>query len=672
MQRDWTPFTAGGLDERLFPDPGKADVAQNLAWTRGGWQATAGDSLLFATSDRVVSMFWFSQHNGQGLQVVETGTPAAGGSMSVIRWAGTTPTLVAFDTDRKIIDTPWYRTRYLAVNGWLWYANSYNRVQRYNGKRVVPVGFDGPPPPPTIDGSFITIDWTFGPGTGVEAGPQFTTSDAATRQRGVGERAQTSPANDTPRWLYGYQVTWVNDLGQESPPSAVVWVSGASRAIAGTEVAGAKLGIMMAMASPPGHIHAVRVWRSTNLFGIDTVGIDPPVYLCEEMEPTACKCYIDDHPDNELGEQLDTDLVGAVPPRIRLLATFAGCVFAVSAANPSAVYVSSRLRPEQFSPSSVFYLGDQDGGEIRLLHAMRNCLVVAKARGIYIFTDSDTGFRVETLTEELGAGGTEALETPDGLLILSDSGPILVSGSDQAGSPTMVRPLWEKVRRTWDDRVNRDALLGTVATLHRRQEEAWFQVPTGGSVRPTLGLVYHLRTREFSLRESWDIQCFCETRDTRADLFYGNGTGLYHVSQGYAQTRDVAWRSAPTGLGVEQSRPESVVVYQVALGKHTLTVKHYPDRSYTPDTDEEVAWTLNPALGTPAYEGPPVWDSATWSASAAFADLTVTPVRVDLKTLSSAEYQVEFSGVYLAFTTFAVGFTGSVRPAPQSANKGVL
>jgi hypothetical protein len=642
-----------GMDQQLYPQLGAAVEVVNMVRDAGAWRPAPGTSLVVESEAKIVSMGWYSTHNGIGQLIVEYGVPGTPGSLGYVHWP--TGTIVPFADDRRIMDVPGARSTHIQFGNWHYVFSPHNAPVRWNGRRKMAVGFDRAPPPPTVSalGGYL-VDQAYGV-------PIFTASAGTSNehQRGVGIREEATITAKV-AWKYAYRISWLNDLGMESPPSAIAWLEYEQLAPVATEDFVRKVSVMLQAQGAPANVWAVRVWRSVDSYLLPTDGTEPPCYLLAEISPLDASLWIDDHADSELGILLDPTFTGVVPPRVRCVASFAGRSW-VGTSTSDRLYYSAPLFVEQFPENN--WLPVAGSGPVITVKAARNALIVYKERSISIVTETQTGeYQITTLTEQSGASCPVVIEVPGmGQLSLSDQGPFLLTGSLEAGVPTTAKYIGDQIADTWE-RVNRSALISAVGSIHRRKREVWFQVPSTGSNEPDLGLVFHYPSGFWSIREGYiavavpggpqnippailftPVTAMVETGDARADLFLAGQDGIHHVSQGYVQDREVRYTLGPIDLSQRSTLMHAELLVQ-GEGRHSITVAAFVNRSPIPVTAAEERWTLDPERGRPTYEGPPLWGTALWSTTETWDAVVPVRVRFDPWRQSALEHTLEISG----------------------------
>lgn len=638
-----------GMDQRLYAPLGAAARIVNMAHDQGAWRPAPGTLKVINTTDPVVAMGSLQQHNGQPWIVVETGVAGTPGVLGYIDWP--TLTIIPILSDRRVVDLPTTRTQFIQNGQWLYMFSPFNAPWRWNGRRLVRVGFDAAPPPPepmTLGATIV--DHAYG-----VAPVSATAGTSSEFQRGVGSRPDPTVITIT-TWKYAVRCRYVSDLGMVSPASKIAWVED-KQVQTGFEAYPRKSSIGLQFPEPPENVAAIQYFRSIDMYNIETTeGIEVPTYLVDELSPAEGRFYVDDHPDSELGMLLDDSEAGEIPRRIRAVASWDGCFWYLSTADQR-LWKSTALFVEQVPRDGWYPLGGPGSGPGVSLHPMRNALVVLKERGVFVVTRGPNGYEVSSMSEEVGASCPVVVEVPGfGLLLLSEHGPYLISGGEDAGAPVAINFLGDGLRDFWA-RVNTSALYVATGTLHRREREVWFMLPSAGGAIPDLGLVFHYPSGYWSERHDYpsatiQTRAMLETKDARADLLLGAGDGVYHVGRGYSNEavvggfagREVSYELGPFNLG-QKATIRDLEVYTLAVGKHEIEVTHTIDRRKVPQ-GVETAWTLDADQGAPPYEGPAIWDGtkAKWDLDETWEALVPTQLRWSLHAQKGWEHTLKFSG----------------------------
>jgi len=479
-----------GMDERPDAREGAAERIENLTLDKLGiWRSAPsfgtygqrGSAGIAAGTGR--SLCWWAQR-GAGRQwiVWERATSTASKSVALEAWRGSdNGDVITLATGRHNLRSIGLRSTYLPDGAWLRILNGYDNAVRWDGNdpsvngRVVQCGFPvaATAPRVRISGSHYVGQTNKGePDTGVGA------------------------ANSA--FKFGYAVTWVNDVGCESPTSDIVWVSGTNGA------AGLRSMIYVSIPDAPAHVRTIRLYRTPNVDGVSALtGARVSLYFLQEFTSGSAQQWLDSCPDAYLGLELDESKLGCIPAGVRLQASFGGCWWlAGSPAYPERVFYSTPGFLEQFPADYYFDAGGVGGGEITGLATFKDSLVVFKRRGVFLIKQSvntASGFEIRTLTSDTGCVAPHAIvEIPEvGLMFLSDDGPMILEGTLASESePTNVKPLAPGMTLSWGV-VDPQQLPNAVAARDARYQEVVLSLP--GTDNNALW-VYHYLHNEWSLR----------------------------------------------------------------------------------------------------------------------------------------------------------------------------
>jgi len=645
------------MDERWSPDPAGADRIENMHFGAAGAWCTAGGFAPAFTAEAqlgpIFSIHWFAQHQGGRQWVVferKTGTTL---DARYVDFAADSS--VSIQGGRTLVNGPWGGTTYFEIGNWLYLINGYDRAVRWNGDELVDVGFSSAPPPPTLSPSgYDQADADY---SGAQA-----IYDSANFQRGVGQRATGS---EPVRWAYGYAITWVNDLGQESPPSPIVFLEDENPGEPSgggpppTPPIKGRRSVLLHSPAAPANVRGTRVYRTADVSGVSTVG-QQGFALYFHSEYAAAEVSInDDTPDAELGAEFDPDSVGIWPQSARYAQTFKGTLFVDGGTEaPSRVRFSAAGLPEQMPEINHLTVGDATTGPIMGLKSTHNALVVFKRRGIYLVKGRNPSFLVETLTEDVGCAAPRSIvEVPGvGTMFISDDGPYILEGAlENTGTPTRLAYLGAPIAKTWRTRVNTKALLSCRATRHMRDREVWLQVPADGQDRPSLGLVYHYTASGWSLRVGYPFSCLTEDRGHQGLLYAGSwDTDSHEGVHVYTRGHDLnggalssSYESAWIDLG-KRTLVRNVEVDYLNVGR-ALTFEWHVDR-------DVLVWTAGPdgTLRSKDVErnrdawGLGVWDTASWQ------PLVPVLARYDTHQANGFEFQFRVTSTDLSVLGHAV------------------
>jgi hypothetical protein len=348
-------------------------------------------------------------------------------------------------------------------------------------------------------------------------------------------------------------VSFVTDLGGESPLSPVAvlsWQIVANQS--GTKYVPA----VEIPVGPPGTV-ARKLWRSQNWAEGSASEGDDALYL---------SLIVPNNVDTFVWDYTKTAALGVAAPlpgeriplplsRPRYAAIHAGrLVLAGDNADPYTLAFSSSSSPETFSLGDVITL-PQRGGPIVGLHAHYNMLLIFREKGLDVI---DQNLNASTLLSNVSCvGGKTVVSTPWGVVFAARDGLYMVDGGLQGGAIVGARKIsgGATISDVWASRVAPSgALLARAEAVWDAQRgEVWVQVPSLGSDRPDLGVVWHPRvpspndTGCFTLREGWPVGCFSTMPG--GEVIFGHYEGM--VGQGAQKPAGIFVVSARRAAGIE-------------------------------------------------------------------------------------------------------------------------
>ena len=338
------------------------------------------------------------------------------------------------------------------------------------------------------------------------------------------------PQHDTRKCGFQYKITYVNERGQESAPSmssslAIIENGSNSeknRAAHGKGLVGVDIPL------GPKECVARRIYRTRNLYSsagnLYSVGDQQSFYFLDEIQDNMTTTYIDAKPDTSLGELLETRDLGNFPPGSKFLAVFKNTMF-VAGSSLNEIKYSAPLFPEVFPEDNIINVGDDDGGQIMGMRATKNALIVFKQRGIYLVKGTpSSGFQSFTLNKDVGCIAPNSIaEVPGlGLMFLSESSIYLLEGAlENTGTPTAVVEVGREIPEILET-INKSAAIRSSATVYQKDKEYWLSVPTIGSSKNNLCLIYHYEIGSWSIRRHFPADCMITTQDHRGYLIMGS------------------------------------------------------------------------------------------------------------------------------------------------------
>lgn len=635
-----------GMDERYDALPPAADEIRNMHYNPGGYWETAGGTFQVTTfaedTGPISALTWFEPYPNVRHLVVERRNDAETSKISRVRLKSTGYEDIA---TRRRVDSTDLGTQFLQNGRWLYILSPVDGLERWDGRRRYPVGFSQPAPAPRVAGSEQGFDYPDRAGGEYASGYGTAGFNDRLKQRGVGAFATST--ND--QWLYGYALQLVNDLGQESPPSQVVWAAGRN------ETGEGKRMVRLLAPRVGRNIRQVRVLRTINLIGAVEVDSGATLYHHSVWPFAGGFDLLDTVPDSDLGEAVDRDETGVVPVGARALAFWQSSSWLAGMPDdPTALRYSSPLFVEQFPEFNRLPVGSAATGPIVGLLPHGRTLLVFKRGGVYAVKGSpDTGYRVDPITELRGAGGPHCYQViPDqGLICWDDHGPYLLQGTLDDDMTTRVVPLDAPIRRTLR-RVG--SLVQQIRSAYDPEHhEVWFAVPEGGYPYPRLGLVYHTLIGQWSLRTDYEIGAMTVWRGRLWVGSWNDSTagraGVHVVTRGSrtragAQAVTAVYNSAP--LRTEDDR--SFTAHRALLvGLSTgasFTVQTRTDRQLVrEDQHEGTRRFVHPDVPLARWGESSGDEAALWGTDYRWADYERTRVAVSLRLNQGLEQELRVS-----------------------------
>jgi hypothetical protein len=327
--------------------------------------------------------------------------------------------------------------------------------------------------------------------------------------------------------------------------------------------------------------------------------------------------------------------------------------------DPYVLYFSNAGRPDQFAAPDYIQLSGANGG-ITGLFSYYNVLVVFRESGIDIVRgDSVNGFNATTVTTQVSCKSPSTIDTvPElGVVFLATDGVYALNGGFDGGSVFQVTKLTESIENTIT-RCTPDCLPRAVGRYSPLLNEYHVYFPADGQDRPTLGVVWHVDKKGWSIRENFPVGCI--DRMPTDELVFGHNTGieagnsspagLFIISgrramggtidgEGYVlgQPPVSRWKSPWLDFGDAQiqKQPQYVTLWMMTTGSVNITLTHYKDFSRTATTER--AYLAQPPDATAL----PVLDSAVLDATE-WETARLVPIRIAVASQSCAWFAFEF------------------------------
>ena len=346
----------------------------------------------------------------------------------------------------------------------------------------------------------------------------------------------TTPASEVRTNAYTYKVSFVSDLGGESPLSAATvlsWESPQNQKNRAKHIPALRIPV-----GPQGTV-ARRLWRSQNWADESPTEGDDAIYLSLTVPNNIDELVFDPTPSAGLGaaEPLPGDRIQLPIQNPMFATTFLGRLFiAGSTDDPFTVFFSRVGLPEWFSAGDQVTL-PATGGAITGLVAHYTSLLVLRERSLDIIgPGTATGFTATTLLAGLEClAPHSAVGTPFGVVMAARDGLYLAEGGTVGGAITTVSKLSDgaSIAEVWERAIapNGASLARATAVWDTIRQEYWLQVPSNGSAKLDLGIVWHPGAispeggHAFTLRKGWPVGCFATLPN--GEVIFGHHTGQF-------------------------------------------------------------------------------------------------------------------------------------------------
>ena len=370
---------------------------------------------------------------------------------------------------------------------------------------------------------------------------------------------------------YAYRVSYVSDTGSESPLSepsyAVKWNNGD-----GSAGHTYKYGIVVDNISigPEGTVKR-RIYRTQNL-GNGVTGT-ATFYFLDDVPNNVETTYNDIIPDSYLGSEAPNfSDSGLLPIGCNVGTAFAGrIILGGGIANPTRLFYSTTLGPEQFPENNYIDCSQREGDEITGLIPYNNLLIVLRKSSIEALVPTGnevTPFFITPIYNGIGctAPKTAKVVTGFGLVFLGTDGFYALTGNYSNASQIKVQIMSDTLNDFFT-RINVQAMARACATYNVADNEYWCQVPIDGSSTPNSGLVFHAPIEAWSIREAVPAQALIQIQEgwtvfgSNSNLLGNktpNGNTRYPFSWGVWCGTTTAGYSSGNFLALHQMPPSAI------------------------------------------------------------------------------------------------------------------
>ena len=504
----------GGINQVLMPLLGDANIISNCRYvSEGGWKANVGfESWWHIPSsfsidvniqnyftDKVDAVY---QWKRQGTNDIYTFVEQGGKLYYILgnKGQGSTYTGNFFENDIVIIDTDRYipklgdvGSQFVNLGQHVLIINGRNRAILFSGDEVFR-DFGFVINTPSADPLDVDVDYQTGEQLSGGAAIYFREKS----QYGLGyiEKNSSGDVLET-TYTYNYKVTFITDLGAESPLSGK---QGVSWTLPSSSPA-YRYGVVLDMPTGQSGVVARRIYRTKE------IGLSGEVYyFVAQIDENSSRFYVDAMPDKFLVDQapLLTDST-AITTNWKFGEVWDNRLWLAAG---SRIIYSDKGIFEQFNALAYFDLGNQTGGDITQLVAFYNNLIVFRETAINIISFDTGGYNISTITNTLGTVASKAVVViPQlGVVFINEQGVWILSGGLNGGASIKM----EKISKPIDKllrRVNNSMIHKAIAAYSYREKEVWLHLPTDDSTTPDFGVVLHLTPQRFmwSIRTDLEI-----------------------------------------------------------------------------------------------------------------------------------------------------------------------
>ena len=686
-----------GVDEKLPQGDKSATIIENMTVDErtGGWDSRVGWEKFFPSDDlfgpfnnykRIHSLYCWSAHQGaRQFYLYEHDSLVVAGKVRLRHTIGNPPSDVAVDTKRVKPAKNQAATDYEPFGRHLVILNGYDTPAHWDGRDgfLAPLGWQNIPSPP--------VPWSVASGGGTGGGEQDfgafdpETTGGATNFSVAYDHGLGSSTGDTTN-TYRWKVSWVNELGSESPLSTgsatASWVTDNTTVPSPSQWKDTKHAVFLGSVpkGPDGTI-ARKIYRTRNLGKGEASDPSEVFYSVATIYNNADEVFVDYVPDSRLGATAPTDAASVLMPApgARFASAFKGCLFIDGGqADSSRLYHSNPGKMDTFSSLDFFDSGAREGGSITGMHPYYDNLLVFRERAIEVVQGEYGSFRLSPFFQ---GAGTKAIHTVTsipgmGVFFLADDGVYRIYGSTIGGASLQVERISDSILKTIK-RINPDLIARATAAYSAKWKEWHCYFPADGADLPNLGIVFHTEKKAWSTRIGFPVGALASDKD--GNLVFGHNTGytgagtavptgvenrqngqdfhaglfvitrrsanghVVNFTGGEELTADAAaptslYRSAWRDFGhaTQKKFIKYVYLYVMTTGNNTVPITYY--------MDFQAVGTASAGMKMQRSEHPdqPVFDTAVWD-SDAWTEGLLTEIRYPVAQKGCSHFAFEVS-----------------------------
>ena len=481
-----------GVDRRLNPRLGTANNIINCRWDEEtGWKGDVGyeswwkfpDNFQMSSASQITTYFesqvdsvyqWtradsndtytFVEQNGELYYL--TGNKGQGQTYTSSTWIADR---VVVDSKRHIPKLGDIGTQYINLGKQLLIINGYDRALIFSGDRKWrDFGFTSATGTPQI----LKPDTDYVSGGGMQDGIAIWFDEKSIFGMG---------ATDGTHNQYGWKITYINELGAESPLSSPNytswWISqGGSKK---------KYAVGLDIPIGPEGTVARRLYRTKNITDNGEV-----YYFVKELKDNSQRWCVDYFSDRML--------VNTAPSQLDSVPIISNFKFGdvwdgrLWLAKGNKVWYSNRGLMEQFGGADYFDVSNLTGGDITGVKAYYNNLFIFRQTAINVISTNGTGYSISTVNSTIGTTASNAIvSVPNlGVMFINEDGVYILNGGLNGGATVKLTAASFQIDKFLKI-MNKSLIHKTIAAYSPKDREVWFHWTDVSNTVPNIGIVFH-------------------------------------------------------------------------------------------------------------------------------------------------------------------------------------
>ena len=404
-------------------------------------------------------------------------------------------------------------------------------------------------------------------------------------------------------------------------------------------------------------------------------------YFVATIPNNTQRTYVDYHSDEMLGAFAPTSDTHYLFPAntARFSATYNGRLFLDGGPGQDRIiYYSEPGTINQYGANNFFDMGTFGGGSITGMISYYNQLLVFKENGIDIILSDSAGIlQARPFVQGIGCQSVHSIvSVPNlGVFFINKAGIYLISGGYDADTLKLTK-VSEGISGLFEQ-VSENALRFARCAYSHKYREVHFYLSTDGSATLDTGLVFHIETSSWSIRNGFPVKCITSNNDGM--LVFGSNfegvaaegddinRGLFVISNkrnaGYQISADTEVAKGPLtsefrsswhdfGYGPTKKFIKYIYMYAMTQGDDKISLNYYRDRDWY---EEAITAGSQSTEGEKQQRGDhpdqPVYGTAIWGTDK-WQDTLFTEIRYDVSIKGASQFAFAFE------TTNRIEFAG--------------